>query len=123
VPVRDGAGSGGAAEVAALLARGGGVEAQAARALLPLAQACRRERVLDVDGEAREHDHRGLGHFRRDGHRRRRRLGREVGLLINNPTVTRSPQQVFDADWNASATKVERTEEKKGEKKQEAAVA
>jgi phosphatidylserine/phosphatidylglycerophosphate/cardiolipin synthase-like enzyme len=48
---------------------------------------------------------------------------REVGLLINNPTVTRSLQQVFDADWNASATKVERKEEKKGEKKQEAAVA
>jgi cardiolipin synthase A/B len=40
---------------------------------------------------------------------------REVGLLINNPTVTRSLLKVFDADWEASATKVERKEEKKQE--------
>jgi len=40
---------------------------------------------------------------------------REVGLLINNPTVTRSLLKVFDADWDASATKVERKEEKKQE--------
>jgi cardiolipin synthase len=38
---------------------------------------------------------------------------REVGLFINNPTVTRSLLKVFDADWEASATKVERKEEKK----------
>jgi phosphatidylserine/phosphatidylglycerophosphate/cardiolipin synthase-like enzyme len=44
---------------------------------------------------------------------------REVGLLISNPTVTRTLRQVFDADWEASATK----EERKEEKKQEAAVA
>jgi phosphatidylserine/phosphatidylglycerophosphate/cardiolipin synthase-like enzyme len=44
---------------------------------------------------------------------------REVGLLISNPTVTRTLLKVFDADWDASATK----EERKEEKKQEAAVA
>jgi cardiolipin synthase A/B len=44
---------------------------------------------------------------------------REVGLLISNPTVTRKLMQVFDADWEASATK----EEKKEEKKLEEAVA
>jgi cardiolipin synthase A/B len=44
---------------------------------------------------------------------------REVGLLINNPAVTRGLLQVFDADWDASATK----EERKEEKKHEAAVA
>jgi cardiolipin synthase len=38
---------------------------------------------------------------------------REVGLFINNPTVTRILLKVFDADWEASATKVERKEEKK----------
>jgi phosphatidylserine/phosphatidylglycerophosphate/cardiolipin synthase-like enzyme len=40
---------------------------------------------------------------------------REVGLLISNPSVTRSLLQVFDADWDASATKEERKEEKKQE--------
>jgi cardiolipin synthase A/B len=40
---------------------------------------------------------------------------REVGLLINNPTVTRSLLKVFEADWEASATKVARKEEKKQE--------
>ena len=44
---------------------------------------------------------------------------REVGLLISNPTVTRNLLQVFEADWDASATK----EERKEEKKQEVAVA
>lgn len=44
---------------------------------------------------------------------------REVGLLIHNPTVTRSLLKVFDEDWEASATK----EERKEEKKQEQAVA
>jgi cardiolipin synthase len=42
---------------------------------------------------------------------------REVGLLIKNPAVTRGLREVFDADWEASATKEERKEE---EKKQEA---
>ncbi len=40
---------------------------------------------------------------------------REVGLLINNPTVARSLLKVFDADWEASATKEDRDEEKKVE--------
>jgi cardiolipin synthase A/B len=40
---------------------------------------------------------------------------REVGLLINNPTVTRNLLRVFDADWDASATKVTRREERKQE--------
>ena len=44
---------------------------------------------------------------------------REVGLLINNPVVTRALLKVFDADWQASAKK----EGRKEEKKQEQAVA
>lgn len=40
---------------------------------------------------------------------------REVGLLINNPTVARSLLKVFDADWEASATKEDRDEEKRVE--------
>jgi cardiolipin synthase A/B len=40
---------------------------------------------------------------------------REVGLLINNPAVTRQLLQVFNADWDASAAKDERKEEKKHE--------
>jgi cardiolipin synthase len=40
---------------------------------------------------------------------------REVGLLINNPTVTRSLLKVFDADWDASAPKTSRKEEKQQE--------
>ncbi len=48
---------------------------------------------------------------------------REVGLLINNPTVTRRLLKVFDEDWEASATKEERKEDRKEEKKQEQAVA
>jgi cardiolipin synthase len=44
---------------------------------------------------------------------------REVGLLISNPSVARSLLKVFDADWEASATK----ETRKGEKKQDQAVA
>ena len=43
---------------------------------------------------------------------------REVGLLINNPAVTRSLLKVFDADWEASAR-----DSRKEEKKQEQAVA
>jgi phosphatidylserine/phosphatidylglycerophosphate/cardiolipin synthase-like enzyme len=34
---------------------------------------------------------------------------REVGLLINNPTVTRKLLQIFEADWAASAAKLEET--------------
>ena len=49
---------------------------------------------------------------------------REVGLLVNNPTVTRKLMQVFEADWAESATKdgkkVEKKEEKKVEKKEAA---
>jgi len=37
---------------------------------------------------------------------------REVGVLISNPTVTRKLLEVFDADWDASATKADRKEEK-----------
>jgi cardiolipin synthase len=40
---------------------------------------------------------------------------REVGLLINNPAVTKSLLKVFDADWTASATKDNRKEVKKQE--------
>jgi len=47
---------------------------------------------------------------------------REVGLLISNPTVTRRLLKVFDADWEASASKFER-KEKKVEKKEQQAVA
>jgi cardiolipin synthase A/B len=39
---------------------------------------------------------------------------REVGLLINNPTVTRKLMQVFEADWQACA-KGDKGEAKKGE--------
>ena len=35
---------------------------------------------------------------------------REVGLLINNPTVTRKLMQIFEEDWEASAKKVARDE-------------
>lgn len=38
---------------------------------------------------------------------------REVGVLISNPTVTRKLLEVFDADWDASATKTDRKEEKR----------
>ena len=47
---------------------------------------------------------------------------REVGLLISNPTVTRRLLKVFDADWEASASKFER-KGKKVEKKEQQAVA
>ena len=36
---------------------------------------------------------------------------REVGLLINNPTVTRRLMQVFEADWEASAKDVKKDEQ------------
>jgi phosphatidylserine/phosphatidylglycerophosphate/cardiolipin synthase-like enzyme len=41
---------------------------------------------------------------------------REVGLLINNPTVTRKLMQVFEADWTESAKKEEKKEEKEAGK-------
>ena len=42
---------------------------------------------------------------------------REVGLIISNPTVARRMLQVFEADWEESATKkIEKKEEKKIEK-------
>jgi phosphatidylserine/phosphatidylglycerophosphate/cardiolipin synthase-like enzyme len=59
---------------------------------------------------------------------------REVGLLVNNPTVTRKLMQVFEADWAESIKKEEKklekilekadvkkeeTKEKKGDKKDE----
>jgi phosphatidylserine/phosphatidylglycerophosphate/cardiolipin synthase-like enzyme len=44
---------------------------------------------------------------------------REVGLLINNPTVTRKLMQLFEADWAESAKKEEKKEEKKIEKNEE----
>lgn len=43
---------------------------------------------------------------------------REVGLIINNPTVARRLMQVFEADWDASAK-----DDKPTEKKDEQAVA
>jgi cardiolipin synthase A/B len=42
---------------------------------------------------------------------------REVGVLVNNPTVTRKLMQVFEQDWDDSATKEEKKEEKKLEEK------
>lgn len=47
---------------------------------------------------------------------------REVGVLVNNPTVTKKLMQVFEADWADSATKEEKKEEKetqKGDEKNE----
>jgi phosphatidylserine/phosphatidylglycerophosphate/cardiolipin synthase-like enzyme len=47
---------------------------------------------------------------------------REVGLLINNPTVARRLRQVFDADWKDWGGEKEKTKEKekeKGEKEKE----
>ncbi|MDO8680709.1 MAG: phospholipase D-like domain-containing protein [Acidobacteriota bacterium] len=47
---------------------------------------------------------------------------REVGLIVNNPTVARQLLQVFEADWKESAPKEiidEKKEEKKEEKKDE----
>jgi cardiolipin synthase len=41
---------------------------------------------------------------------------REVGVLINNPTVTRKLMQVFEGDWTDSAPKQEKKEEKEGKK-------
>jgi cardiolipin synthase len=38
---------------------------------------------------------------------------REVGVLVNNPTVTRKLMQVFEQDWADSASKEERKEERK----------
>ena len=49
---------------------------------------------------------------------------REVGLLINNPTMSRRLLQVFEQDWeNSSGKKDERKEERLVEKRQVAAVA
>jgi cardiolipin synthase A/B len=44
---------------------------------------------------------------------------REVGVLINNPTVTRKLMQVFESDWADSAPKDEKKEEKVKEAKKE----
>jgi phosphatidylserine/phosphatidylglycerophosphate/cardiolipin synthase-like enzyme len=41
---------------------------------------------------------------------------REVGLLINNPTVTRRLMQIFEADWEASGGKDEKGDAKKKER-------
>lgn len=41
---------------------------------------------------------------------------REVGVLVNNPTVTRKLLQVFEQDWVESAGKDEKDEEKNGRK-------
>ena len=38
---------------------------------------------------------------------------REVGVLVNNPTVTRNLMQVFEQDWADSAGKEEKKEEQK----------
>jgi hypothetical protein len=52
---------------------------------------------------------------------------REVGLIINNPSVSRAILAVFDRDWEASAPKAEKKDEKdekkgrKDEKKDQAA--
>lgn len=42
---------------------------------------------------------------------------REVGVLVNNPAVTRKLMQVFEEDWADTATKEERKEEQKLEEK------
>ena len=44
---------------------------------------------------------------------------REVGVLISNPTVTRKMMQVFEQDWEESATKDMKKEEAKDEKQEE----
>ena len=51
---------------------------------------------------------------------------REVGLIVNNPTVARQLLQVFEADWKESAPKesqAEKKDEAKEEKKDEKASA
>jgi phosphatidylserine/phosphatidylglycerophosphate/cardiolipin synthase-like enzyme len=53
---------------------------------------------------------------------------REVGLLVNNPTVTRSLMQAFETDWEHSAPKAEekakdKPKEKQKDKPKEEAVA
>lgn len=54
---------------------------------------------------------------------------REVGLLVNNPAVTRKLMQTFEDDWEHSAAKSDAAkasddkDEKKAERKKEAAVA
>lgn len=50
---------------------------------------------------------------------------REVGLIVNNPTVARKLLQVFEADWKESAPKESKDEKKdeKDEKKDEKASA
>jgi phosphatidylserine/phosphatidylglycerophosphate/cardiolipin synthase-like enzyme len=44
---------------------------------------------------------------------------REVGVLVSNPAVTRKLMQVFEQDWEDSATKEMKKEEEKGAKKEE----
>jgi phosphatidylserine/phosphatidylglycerophosphate/cardiolipin synthase-like enzyme len=101
--------------------------------LKELAQAGIRVRVLGKlkgpDGEVLERSYKvGRLHVRaiiRDGTRafvgsqslRKLELEkrREVGLLINNPTVTRKLMQVFEADWEACG-KVDKADAKKAQK-------
>jgi phosphatidylserine/phosphatidylglycerophosphate/cardiolipin synthase-like enzyme len=40
---------------------------------------------------------------------------REVGLLVNNPAVTRKLMQVFESDWSECATKEEKKDVHKDE--------
>jgi hypothetical protein len=40
-----------------------------------------------------------------------------VGVLVNNPAVTRKLMQVFEEDWADTATKEEKKEEKKLDEK------
>jgi cardiolipin synthase A/B len=46
---------------------------------------------------------------------------REVGLLVNNPTVTRRLMQIFETDWADSEPKEDKKEDKKDDKKEEKA--